>query len=56
LTWQHELKVLNPELADILESGGSDIGKKLQPAVFFFSINHKSWSLSDRSAGRWDQS
>ena len=22
--WQHELKVLNPELAEILESGGID--------------------------------
>jgi hypothetical protein len=37
--WRHELKVLNPELAEILESGGIDIGKKLEPAAFFFSFN-----------------
>ena len=32
------LKILNPELAEILDSGGSDIGKKLEPAAFFFSL------------------
>ena len=32
------LKILNPELAEILESGGSDIGRKLEPAAFFFSL------------------
>jgi hypothetical protein len=28
----------SPKLAEILESGGSDIGKKLEPAAFFFSL------------------